>query len=224
MTNRPYIERIKRPSTLMKPVSILNRNSASPNSNNESSSSQTNRNNITIQTSKSSNFNRLKHKPLLKSSTQTTDNEDHFPPPPPIPHHQQPHQHQHNNNTNNTNNNNHHHQTNINTNRQPLMLKDYEEPIQNHKLLPSATVNVNVKLFPQSHVNNNHSKVASSSTSYSKNSSTNTSFFNTDEELKRKVCFLYLAFIIKITSKIYRDFTTKKQIFALKIASFGSGL
>ena len=81
-----------------------------------------------------------------------------------------------------------------NANRLPIVLQDYEEPLQNAKMLPSATVNVNVKLFPQTHVNNN-TKVASNSAGYGKPSSTNNAFFNNDEEFKKKV-FLFLLVIL----------------------------
>ena len=161
-TNLTYIERLKRPSTLVKPVSILNKSSI----NSSSHESPHSKNQVQFQHVKSNNS---RSKPISKKSindiindnnNNDDDDDDNFPPPPPIPHH---------------------HSNNIN--RNTTLLKDYEEPIQtNNKMQPTATVNVNVKLFPQSNVN---SRITNNGV-FSKVNNSNL-FFNVEEEFKKKV-------------------------------------
>ncbi len=160
-TQIPYIERVKRPSTLVKPVSILNKSS-----NNTHDTSHT-RNQVQFQQVKPGHSNPRPRQFLQRTNTQIidddNDNDDNFPPPPPPPPPSIPQ----------------HHISNRNT----TLLKDYEEPIQNNqKMQPTATVNVNVKLFPQSNVN---SKAANNGI-YSKVTNSNL-FFNVEEEFKKKV-------------------------------------
>jgi hypothetical protein len=166
-TQIPYIERVKRPSTLVKPVSILNKSS-----NNTHETPHT-KNQVQFRQVKTSHTNSRPRQFLQRTNTQIQDDDDNndddnFPPPPPpppppsIPHHS--------------------------SSRNTTLLKDYEEPIQNNhntnnnKMQPTATVNVNVKLFPQSNVN---SKAANNGI-YSKVTNSNL-FFNVEEEFKKKV-------------------------------------
>ena len=98
------IERVKRPSSLIKPV------------NEQASTSSP----LTIQTKNATNYNRFRQPEktaqnhlVQPQSSLNNDNEEQFPPPPPIPHQQQPHQHAH--------------QFGNVINR-PVMLQDYQEP------------------------------------------------------------------------------------------------
>jgi hypothetical protein len=135
-TNIPYIERIKRPSTLVKPVSILNKSSII---NHESPHPK---NQVQFQQVK---INNSRPKPILqKTNNQIIDddnNDEHFPPPPPIPRH-------HNKNDQNM-----------------TLLKDYEEPIHiNNKMQANVNVKLFSQTNVNSKMTNNgiYSKVNNS--------------------------------------------------------------
>ena len=166
-TNRPLIDRIKRPSTLAKPSSSSNQQSPCSANESQQTKSQVHSEHNNESATNMSNFTR----PKAQFVQKTTDSDDSFPPPPPIPQQLQ---------LKNASKISH---------RSNLVLKDYEEPINSRSQhQPAATVNVNVKLYPQPHVNNTTNNNTSANGNLSKFHNS-TQYFNVEEDFKKKVFY-----------------------------------